>query len=329
MQFLIADLFRSPVPIITVHAFLRAGLILALFFVTLVASSIPFLLRRIQINSPNFLPLLSLVSVFGGGVFLATCLLDLLPDANDCLRKVEEMQHFTYSYPFVEVFIAVGFLLVLFTEQVVLSIREKHALDNGDMDQLITGHNDYVSSSENDGDSTDIYSEHESSSRNSQDPQQSHTTVRVVLLVMALSLHAVFEGLSLGLIGDVNEILQVFLALLIHKTIIGFSLGLRLAQSSLRTATILLSAVIFSGQVILGGFGGIAILDFISYGSPHIAGIVSTIAQAVACGTFLYVTCFEILPHEFNKPSYRISKLLILTFGFVLIACLVKLFPNG
>lgn len=30
-----------------------------------------------------------------------------------------------------------------------------------------------------------------------------------VLLVMALSLHAVFEGLSLGLVGNITELLQV------------------------------------------------------------------------------------------------------------------------
>lgn len=36
-----------------------------------------------------------------------------------------------------------------------------------------------------------------------------HSTVRVVLLVMALSLHAVFEGLSLGMIPDVTALLQV------------------------------------------------------------------------------------------------------------------------
>ncbi|VDK26634.1 unnamed protein product, partial [Anisakis simplex] len=36
----------------------------------------------------------------------------------------------------------------------------------------------------------------------------SHSTVRAALLVMALSLHAIFEGLSLGLIMDVNSLLQ-------------------------------------------------------------------------------------------------------------------------
>lgn len=39
---------------------------------------------------------------------------------------------------------------------------------------------------------------------------ESQSTVRVILLVMALSLHAVFEGLSLGLVGGMDEIIQVY-----------------------------------------------------------------------------------------------------------------------
>ncbi len=36
-----------------------------------------------------------------------------------------------------------------------------------------------------------------------------HSTMRALLLVFALSLHAVFEGLSLGMITDVTLLLQV------------------------------------------------------------------------------------------------------------------------
>lgn len=77
-----------------------------------------FLLRRIANITTGFRLILSTISVFGGGVFLATCLLDLLPDARESLRKIEKIEHITYSYPVVEIFIGVGFLLVLSIEQV-------------------------------------------------------------------------------------------------------------------------------------------------------------------------------------------------------------------
>lgn len=37
----------------------------------------------------------------------------------------------------------------------------------------------------------------------------SHSSMRAILLVFALSMHAVFEGFSLGLISDVSVLLQV------------------------------------------------------------------------------------------------------------------------
>uniref|UniRef100_A0A915PL70 Zinc transporter ZIP1 n=1 Tax=Setaria digitata TaxID=48799 RepID=A0A915PL70_9BILA len=320
------------VPIVPVHGFFRASLIITLFVVTVLASSFPFLLRRLASTTTGRWPILSLISVFGGGVFLATCLLDLLPDAKESLRKIEEMQHFTYNYPIMEIFIAIGFLIVLSTEQVIISIREKQRRDFADIDQLITGHHDHVISAESDPDLSTSHSEYGTNcARNSEGEgnQHSHSTIRVVLLVMALSLHAVFEGLSLGLVSGVNEIVQIFLALLLHKIVIGFSLGVRLVQSSLSSTTALLCSIIFAGQIIIGGFCGIAVLDFVSHGSPIVAGTISFIAQAVACGTFLYVTCFEILPREFHHCQLRIVKLLSLFAGFALIAIFIAAFPNG
>lgn len=60
------------------------------------------------------------MSVFGGGVFLATCLLDLLPDAFTSLRRAEEFEKVTHHYPLIETLTAIGFLLVLSTEQVFI-----------------------------------------------------------------------------------------------------------------------------------------------------------------------------------------------------------------
>uniref|UniRef100_A0A1I7V9A6 Zinc transporter ZIP3 n=1 Tax=Loa loa TaxID=7209 RepID=A0A1I7V9A6_LOALO len=274
----IRNLFLSPVPpgpIVPVHELLRAGLIITLFIVTLLACSFAFLLQRVANRTTGFGLVLSLISVFGGGVFLATCLLDLLPDAKESLRRIEKMQHISYTYPVMEIFVAVGFLLVLSTEQVIVFIREKQCNGSADLDNLITGHQDH---NEQNPELADSYPEYENEV-NQSSLTQSQSILRIVLLVMVLSLHAVFEGLSLGLVSGMSEIMQVFFALLLHKTVIGFSLGIRLVQSALSLTTALLCSTVFAAQIIIGGFGGIAILDLVSRGSPLIASAVSFIAQ--------------------------------------------------
>jgi len=65
------------------------------------------------------------------------------------------------------------------------------------------------------------------------------------------------------------SIFKVFFALLIHKTIVGFSLGLRLVQSRLHPPTVVLCCAVFSLQVCIGGFTGLAVLKILS-GSPLI-----------------------------------------------------------
>jgi len=148
------------------------------------------------------------------------------------------------------------------------------------------------------------------------------------LLVFALSLHAVFEGLSVGMVYEVPALLQICGALLIHKTVIGLSLGVRLVQSRLKKFTVVICCLIFAGQILVGGFLGIALIDILNKESQATSHLVSGLLQAVACGTFLYITCFEILPHELNQKGSRPLKMCLLLIGFGLIAFFVGLFPD-
>uniref|UniRef100_A0A0N4VGU7 ZIP4_domain domain-containing protein n=1 Tax=Enterobius vermicularis TaxID=51028 RepID=A0A0N4VGU7_ENTVE len=348
------------------HDALKAVLILTLFFISFLASILPFLIRKwASDGSTRHIRVFSLLSVLGGGVFLSTCLLDLLPDAIKNVRQAQVHGYFNTVLPLSELIVALGFLFVLAVEQfcigdslnlspcsVALFLKEQEWIGDETIDRLISheevladprdlrahahtyGHgklaNCFTKSHKELlqsfavkvtlDDSTDEIDPHF-------DPS-SHSTMRAALLVMALSLHAVFEGLSLGIMQDVNVILQVFFALLLHKSIIGFSLGLRLVQSKMRVFTVIICCLIFTSQVIIGGFGGIAVLDLISAGSPSKAVMITGCAQAFACGTFLYITCFEILPHELGQPGLRLLKLVFLAVGFSIIAVMLEIFPD-
>lgn len=319
-----------PQPINPMHAALKAILILTLFLATFLASMLPFAVRRCATRGRGRrrIRVFSMLSVFGGGIFLATCLLDLLPDGLNSIRKASELRKSDIGFPIAELLVAVGFLFVLFIEQLTVFAREQNWIDDSALERLISREEALPDSAVvnrvrhlSDEDLPEVIIDVHF------DPSV-HSTVRAALLVMALSLHAVFEGLSVGMIVDVNVLVQVFFALLLHKTLIGFSLGLRLVQSKMRVSTIILCCGIFAAQVLIGGFGGIAILRIISAGSASNAAMVSGCAQAVACGTFLYITCFEILPHELNQRGLRLLKLLCLMAGFALICVMIAVLPD-
>jgi len=59
-----------------------------------------------------------------------------------------------------------------------------------------------------------------------------HRAVRAAILMLALSLHHLFEGISLGLQWTVTGALMLLIALLCHETIISFSLGLQFVKCS-------------------------------------------------------------------------------------------------
>ena len=69
------------------------------------------------------------------------------------------------------------------------------------------------------------------------DPK-TQSTMRILILVGALSLHAVFEGLVFGLAENVNEVFGTIAAVMIHKSIIAFSTGMQLMTSGLPVSLI-------------------------------------------------------------------------------------------
>ncbi|KAK6012230.1 metal cation transporter, ZIP family [Ostertagia ostertagi] len=203
----------------------------------------------------------SFIACTGGGVFLATCMLDLLPDAIESYEK----SGFKSSFPVAEAAVAGGLLMVLTIEQVVLAVQERGWIRSGHLHLHDEGESSHVQDVSHSDDSE----------------EDANPMLGACLLVLALSLHALFEGLSLAVITDASKLLQVFAALILHKSIIGFSLGVRLVQSGMRTPWVALCASIFSIQVLIGGLGGMEIMSMISGGDRSTAALVSTILQGL------------------------------------------------
>ena len=153
-----------------------------------------------------------------------------------------------------------------------------------------------------------------------------HSTFRSLLLTAALSLHSVFEGLAIGLQPDIDSVMQFFLAVGLHKAVIAFGLGLNLAQSRLSLWAIIRSNLVFSLASPIGLAIGMGIEDF---GHSVDQSAVNGVLQGLACGTFFYVTFFEVLPHELNQGGDRLLKLLATIIGFSVICGVMFLDPDA
>ncbi|XP_067127742.1 zinc transporter ZIP1-like [Centruroides vittatus] len=209
------------------------------------------------------------------------------------------------SYPIAEFVMIFGFLLVLIIEQIVLSYKESIP----ELQPLL-GHSHSMQNEEEVNNHT--HTDHNKS--------VSHSSLRTLLLVFALSLHSIFEGLAIGLQMNMNDTLQIFIAVIIHKGILAFTLGLNLIQSNLNLIICIICDFIFSIMSPLGIGIGIAITDL---GTRNEIPLTSGILQGIACGSFLYVTFFEVLPHELNGSFNRLLKLLFVILGFAGISIII------
>uniref|UniRef100_A0A8D2KU91 Zinc transporter ZIP1 n=1 Tax=Varanus komodoensis TaxID=61221 RepID=A0A8D2KU91_VARKO len=249
----------------------------------------------------------SILSCAAGGVFLAACLLDIVPDSLADLREELRRQSLSLDFPVPEFILALGFLLVLVLEHVVLDCTEQYG-DEAAL-PLLPGPT-----------SPPCEEAHLGEQPNGAGMPETHfaSPFRSLVLTLALSLHSVFEGLAVGLQDMQTKVLQLAVAILLHKTIIVFSLALLLLQSCLPLRWLVASFSIFVLMSPLGVGLGMLVTH-----SPDAGSITAqAVLEGVAAGTFMYITFLEILPQELNSPTSRLPKLLAVLLGFSGMACL-------
>ncbi|KAM9353823.1 zinc transporter ZIP3 [Symphorus nematophorus] len=255
----------------------------------------------------------SLISCFAGGVFLATCLLGLLPDYLQGINEAFSNAGITLEFPLPEFIMAMGFFLVLVLEQIVLAFKDQSSPHTEERRALL------VDSSVQANDKNDHRFHHR---RGSEEPDGVHSqsALRAFILVFSLSLHSVFEGLAVGLLEDGREVLEICLALMIHKSIISFSLAFKLSQIRLRRSVVAGCLLLFAAMSPLGIGAGIGLAE--TKASPQHQLARSTL-EGLATGTFIYITFMEILPHELASGRNRIPKVAMLLVGFALVSAVL------
>jgi len=228
-------------------------------------------------------------NAFAGGVLGGAGLVHLLSGGADEFRALAP----GLNYPLAFVLAGAGFLLILLVEAVIVP---------GDPNPRVS-----------------VLHLASGSSGHERGPQtltvKSHPVIYVLLLV--LSIHSLIVGLTLGAQSSVSNALIVFIAIVAHKTMAGFALGIsyRRAGSSLpKTVPV---ALFFSSMTPLGILAGTVVEALISSGGRQ---LFEAIFDSVGAGTFLYIASVDIVRTEFQARGDRWQKWLLAALGFSMMA---------
>lgn len=137
------------------------------------------------------------------------------------------------------------------------------------------------------------------------------SSIRGLLIVMALSVHELFEGLAVGLEQTTSNVWYMFGSVSAHKVVIAFCIGVELMVHKTKNWLVILYIFVYAIVSPIGiGIGiGLSNAD-----DSDAISIASVILQGLASGTLLYVIFFEIL----SKHKDGIVQYLAVLFGFFL-----------
>merc|ERR1719427_264479 len=140
--------------------------------------------------------------------------------------------------------------------------------------------------------------------------------VRGLLVVLAISLHAVFEGIAMGLKNNTRSVWLMFIAISSHKYVISFCISMQFVTSGLKP---LLSIIYFSTFALISPVGaGIGILLSETVKSEaETQTVVVTVLQGLATGTLLYVVFFEVIEKERQKGTSGMIQITFIIVGFL------------
>lgn len=154
--------------------------------------------------------------------------------------------------------------------------------------------------------------------RQEKDQQQ---IVRCCLVIVALSLHAFFEGLAIGLQLSISNIWYLFTAISIHSATILFCIGLELLIARTKTSVILFNIVILSVTSPFGVLLGLIITLYADMNTTA-KSLAVVLLEGLSAGTILYITFFEVLNREKARRVIILTRACFILAGFTLMAIL-------
>lgn len=272
----------------------------------------------------------SVLLCIGGGVLLCTTFIHLLPEVAENIAELQEDGRLPeINFHLAELLMCIGFFVMYFVEESVHGYIDRRNKKN-EMEKTFQrtlsirrGSNEISNISS----ITDLANEKnistidlvppslENPQINSNGHGHSHAhhsehghdghshlvfedslviSLRGLLIVLALSIHELFEGLAVGLESSASNVWYMFGAVSAHKLVIAFCIGVELVTNKTKKYLIILYVGLFAVVSPLGIGIGIGL----SHSSTDQMEVASVFLQGLASGTLLYVVFFEILQKD-------------------------------
>lgn len=289
-------------------------------------------------NDPKNNTTVQLLLCFGGGVLLCTTFLHLLPEVAEHVEELQNAERLpNFKMHFAEFLMCIGFFTMYFVEECVHSylhrreknkemnmIRRSLSIRRGEMDR-ISNESKTVSTTELVKDAEEGRAKchsHIHHLHNDDHNDHSHMVVedtvvksiRGLLVVLALSVHELFEGLAVGLESSASTVWYMFGAVSAHKLVIAFCIGVELVTTNTRTLLNVIYVLTFAIVSPLGIGVGIIITE----DADSSTDLISVILQGLASGTLLYVVFFEILQKD-RKGGLKQYGAILLGFSIMFV----------
>ncbi|XP_015906190.1 zinc transporter ZIP1 [Parasteatoda tepidariorum] len=283
----------------------------------------------------------SFLIYFGGGVLLGTTFLHLLPEAREGFEKEEEAinctaeflnpkpteptkgdDHDHEKFPIPEFIVCIGFFAVYLFEEIIHFYLGGHTHVPSE-NRAIRSFSRSNSCSQPGSLENSMRSKRAStiSEKAAVDVMQHSNlgqtfSLAALLTVAALSFHSLFEGFAIGLRPDATSTWIVFAAISVHKYVISFVVGLEVLATGGKNMHVYTYMSVFALMSPLG----MAIAMITESNLEESNPLTVSVLNAIATGTLLYVTFFEILQREEHKDIATWVQLIATLTGFVVMA---------
>lgn len=221
---------------------------------------------------------ISLLLCFGGGVLLFTTFLHLQPEVREIISNLEEKDKLPsvgHGLPTSELIFCLGFFFVYLIEELVHMFLDRKFKDDTlhrtlsvrcpKKDHLTIPRVSLnkVEDSSIDSSNKDLYNsqstvnfmvarKHDHSHTHFDDSLKN--SFRGLFAVLALSFHAVFEGLAVGLENSVQKVWYLFAAIATHKLVIAFCVGIELISSKTKLPFVIIYIGTFAAVTPIGSY---------------------------------------------------------------------------